>query len=102
MSSRRTQRARIEAREQETSMTREDARNRLSQRCTAIARIVLLLVSSMLAGAFSGGIGCAGEADPASSLRLRFPDQAAAVLEGDEAFVPAEDGFVPASSGERG
>ncbi|WP_437619049.1 Kelch repeat-containing protein [Sorangium sp. So ce1151] len=62
-------------------------------------------LTSLLAGAFSLlGLGCAHDSSPASGdeLRFRFPEQAAQVLEGSDAFVAVEGGFTIASTGDPG
>ncbi|WP_437840601.1 Kelch repeat-containing protein [Sorangium sp. So ce1153] len=60
-------------------------------------------LTSLLAGALSLGVlGCANDSAPPSGddLRLRFPEQAAQVLEGSNAFVAVDDGFTIASTGD--
>lgn len=72
-----------------------------------LRRLALLAFVWLFAVAPSGGLGCSGEparplSEAASALRLRFPDQAAAVLERDEDFVEAGERFVvraPAQAG---
>lgn len=68
-------------------------------------RFALFALVLLLTFAPSGGLGCSGEpasppVEAASTLRLRFPDQAAKVLEQNQAFVGTEEGFmVRASAG---
>ncbi|WP_129576710.1 MULTISPECIES: kelch repeat-containing protein [Sorangium] len=60
-------------------------------------------MTSLLAGALSLSVlGCAQDSSPPSGddLRLRFPEQAAEVLEGSNAFVAVDDGFTIASTGD--
>ncbi|XXX77968.1 kelch repeat-containing protein [Sorangium sp. So ce134] len=58
-------------------------------------------LTALLVGALSlTGLGCAPDAAPPAGddLRLRFPEQAAQVLEGSEAFVAVDGGFALAST----
>src|SRR5689334_12306105 len=53
------------------------------------------LMTSFFGTASAAGPGCAEEVEVpvASDLRLRFPDQAANVLEGSDAFAALHEGF---------
>jgi hypothetical protein len=74
---------------------------------TARARLVLLTLLILLVtmgNSCLGGAGAKAEPDfaPAEALRLRFPDQAPAVLAPEDAFVATAEGFVPGAPRARG
>jgi len=65
-------------------------------------RLLHLLFTLLLGGALPAAFGCAAseEPDATSALRQTFPDQAARVLEGREAFVAREDSFAADDEGD--
>src|SRR5688572_14032792 len=68
----------------------------------AWSRMLHMLCTLLSAGAVAALTGClaAEEPDAAGTLRQSFPDQAAQVLEGSEAFVARDDGFSTDSKGD--
>ena len=74
---------------------------------TSISRFVLLVLVFLIVVGSNGCLGCGGEPEvaevaPASALRQRFPEQAAQVLEQDEAFVATDEGFALEAPNGRG
>jgi Kelch motif len=66
------------------------------------SQLLQALFTLLLGGAFTAGAGCvtAEEPEATAALRQRFPDQAARVLEGSEAFVVRERGFATEEKGD--